>query len=493
MKDNNLIFELRDQIFDLYKTAFSAEDGVEDLRIDGEEGVELLQLVSDLIVRAKALGVDAAIRLHIDEEYTELDDLAPYLDGTYGFSKWRLNLSKVVLSKRLKTDDHDATVLFFFDRSVYQGWLSALNPLKSVNGLFVENESVLIYLAGLDACFGGPRLAVMPIDSREIIGDWWPFAGDLPQEKELREHVHLVPSEPIRLSPQSFELTWGDFGSELAAPFRRLCSVCAAAGFADVIYGQDKIVLKGVRHLEIPLLDQSSEVPDKDSLTLIQKALSWVYEERIDTRKRLLSDRLCLESDNKSCFLYLLMQNLDDSLKQSKDQYRFVILDRKDEYAKELRDLLKDLRQQADLYAEKVRGLISGLLRDTLAAFVFVALSLSSRLGSKAEVLISDAGVLFFKALAVYFVVSALFQATSATRDISLSDRELEEWSDVTREYFSRKEMHNRINRDLRGRRSTFYVYMMLIVLSYVIMAGLSWNMIYIAQSFIDLGGVGSQ
>ena len=99
----------------------------------------------------------------------------------------------------------------------------------------------------------------------------------------------------------------------------------------------------------------------------------------------------------------------------------------------------------------------------------------------------SDAGVLFFKALAIYFVVSAFFQATSSVRDIWLSDKELEKWSEVTREYFSRKEMQERINKDLQGRRNTFYFYMVLIVFSYLIMAGLSWNMLYIAQCFIDV------
>lgn len=485
MKERNLIFELRDKIFDLYAKAASSEDSVEDLRLDGVESVELLQSVSEVTLLAKNLNVQNSIRLEIDEEYTAIEDLEPYLDGTYGFSKWRLNISKIVLSKGLKTKDDDPSILFFFDESIFEAWLSAFNPLKSINNIFVENKSVLMFVAGLRASFGGPRLAVLPINSYEVIDSWWPFESELPQEKTLREHVHLVPSEPISLSPQSFELTWGDFGCDLASPLRRMSGMCAAAGFADVIYGQEKIVLKGVRHLEIPLLDMPEEVPDKNSLALMQSALSWVYEERVDTRKRLLSDRLCLESDNEASFLLLLDQHLEDSLKQSKDQYRFVILDRKDEYARELRDLLKDLRKQADLYADKVRGLIAGLLRDTLAAFVFVALSLSSRLGTNVDVLISDSGVLFFKALAVYFIVSALFQATSAFRDIWLSDKELAEWSEVTREYFSRKEIHERINEDLRGRRYTFYFYMALIVISYLIMAGLSWNMLYIVRCFL--------
>jgi len=492
MMDINRILELRDKISELYSQASSSEDGVEDLCINGEGGVELLQLAADVVLWAKRLSAHTSMRLEIDEEVTDVDDLEPFLTGFYKFSKWRLNIRKIVLSRDLKAEESDPAILFFFDQNVFKDWLDALNPLKSDHDIFVQNESVLIFLAGLDASFGGPRLAVLPLESSEDIGSRWPMKDDLPSEETLREHVHLVPSEPIRLSPRSFALTWGDFGSYFASPFRRMSAICVAAGFADVIYSQEKVVVKGVRHLEIPLFNQAEKAPSEDTLALMQSALSWVYEERVDTRKRLLSDRLCLESDNESSFIGLLTQHLDDSFKQSKDQYRFVILDRKDEYATELRSLLKDLREQADLYAEKVRGLIGGLLRDTLAAFVFVALSLSSRLGSKVEVLMSEAGVLFFKALAVYFLISAFFQGTSAFRDIVLSDRELQKWSEVTREYFSRKELNERISKDLRGRRITFYIYMGMVSALYLVMAGISWNMQEFSQIYINVKSVSS-
>ena len=484
--DQNFI-KFRDRLFDLYESAPSSEDGVEDLCICGESKVALLQNVYDILCLAQQLDVIAAIRLEIDEEYAEIDDVIPYLDGTYKFRQWQFNLSKLVLSKALKRNESDSAILFFFDQDVFRDWISGLDPIKSTKNIFVENYSVMIFLAGIHDAFGGPRLAVLPMNHSDSIADWWPCGDELPAEETLREHVHLVPSEPMRLSPRSFALTWGDFGCETARPLRKMSAVCVAAGFADVIYGQERIVLKGVRHLEIALFEKPEEIPDKAILELMQDALAWVYEERVDTRKGLLSDRLCLESDNESSFLCLLAEHLDGALKQSKDQYRFVILDRKDEYAKEVRGLLKDLRQQADLYAEKVRGLIGGLLRDTLAAFVFVALSLSSRLGSKIDVLLSDAGIIFFKALSVYFVVSASLQVTSALRDISLSDKELQQWSEITREYFSRKELNARINNDLRGRRFTFYIYIVLIAIAYSLMAGMSWNMQYFAEIFIGM------
>ena len=89
----------------------------------------------------------------------------------------------------------------------------------------------------------------------------------------------------------------------------------------------------------------------------------------------------------------------------------------------------------------------------------------------------SDAGILFFKALAVYFIISALLQSSSSFRDLRLSDKELAKWAEVTREYFSKSELDDRIQNDLRGRRWTFYAYLILITGSYLAMAYISWNM----------------
>ncbi|HCN99750.1 MAG TPA: hypothetical protein DIT31_05590, partial [Methylophaga sp.] len=63
--------------------AVSSEDGVEDVCMDGEESVELLKLASEIIFLAKKLDVQTSIRLEVDEEYTEIDNLEPYLNETY--------------------------------------------------------------------------------------------------------------------------------------------------------------------------------------------------------------------------------------------------------------------------------------------------------------------------------------------------------------------------------------------------------------------------
>tara|TARA_R110000850_G_scaffold16079_17_gene50231 strand:+ start:17271 stop:18737 length:1467 start_codon:yes stop_codon:yes gene_type:complete len=477
MIEPELFHIFKERLGKLFIEATSKEDGIESLSLSGEGNVEPLRLASEIMSLAIKLGVGTSIRLLVDEDHTKVEDIEPYLNGKFGFSTWNLILNKLAFSKGLKNQPTDSATFIFFDSAVFLNWTGGLNPLKGRNNIFVDNEYVEIFLEGLQAPFGGPRLAIRPLNSGVSSTEDWPSTDELPSETILREHVHLVPYEPMSISPCSFALTWGDLSCEAAAAFRKMSAVCVAAGLSDVIYGSQRVVVKGVKHLETALYSEDEKAPDKEILILLQNALSWVYEERIDTRKRLISDRLCLEAENEESFVSLLVRHINSALKQSKDQYRFVILDRKDEYAKELRSILKDLREQADLYAEKVRGLISGLLRDTLAAFVFVALSLSSRLGTNIDVLMSDAGILFFKALAVYFIISALLQSSSSFRDLRLSDKELAKWAEVTREYFSKSELDDRIQNDLRGRRWTFYAYLILITGSYLAMAYISWNM----------------
>ena len=103
---------------------------------------------------------------------------------------------------------------------------------------------------------------------------------------------------------------------------------------------------------------------------------------------------------------------VDDALKQSIEQYKFVIAERKDVYAKELRELLKDVQQQAILFSDKVRSILNSLLRDVLAALLLISLGLFSRIGRTEEVLASKEADLLFKALAIYLVVKPLFATT---------------------------------------------------------------------------------
>lgn len=481
-----LFFSLKDMLYEFYLKAHDRDDSFESLIVSGDKDVDVLVLAIKLMEQSSLLGVEDSLSFSIDDEIVLANEIEDYIKEKYSFRCWKLVVSKAIISEKVIEGEGGVSIVLFFDEKAYLGWITGLDPLKVKNNVFACSSSVLVLAPGLKKSFGGSRLAVIPLEDKSLPIKW-PSDDTLPSEGVIREHVHIVPSEPIRLCPRAFALSWGDMSNVSAKPFRTALALSLSSSLADVIYGAHCIVLKGFRHLELNLFAESDKEISSDFINLLQDALVWVYEERVDTRKKLLVDRLCLESINEDSFLSLLITNLDNALKQSKDQYRFVVLDRKDEYAKELRELLKDLRGQADLYAEKVRGLIAGLLRDSLAAFVFIALSLSSRLGADVGVLVSDIGLIFFKALGVYFIMSGALQITSSVIDLRLADRELAKWSEVTKEYISKVELDRRIKSDLSDRKAIFWVYVLLVLVIYFVLGLSSWNITLIVDFLLSL------
>src|SRR5690606_14845571 len=92
-------------------------------------------------------------------------------------------------------------------------------------------------------------------------------------------------------------------------------------------------------------------------------------------RLKLLLDRLTLDLGTRSCYIESLHTHLAPALRQAQDSYGFVILDRKDAYVKEMREIMKDMKSQADLYAEKTRAITNALIRDFLGVLFIIALS----------------------------------------------------------------------------------------------------------------------
>lgn len=55
------------------------------------------------------------------------------------------------------------------------------------------------------------------------------------------------------------------------------------------------------------------------------------------------------------------------------------MLERRDAYAKELTNLLKDLKAQSDLYSSKVRSLLGNLTRDVLAGILLIGFTMFTK------------------------------------------------------------------------------------------------------------------
>jgi phosphopantetheine adenylyltransferase len=298
-----------------------------------------------------------------------------------------------------------------------------------------------------------------------------------PDANVILEQVHLLSSSVTTISPLPYVLDWGDISGNTAKPFRRAVGEALSACLVDSFYKNSKVTLQGMKRLELDLAHATDD-PQSECLDRLTEAVRWVYQtdERPETRKKLLADRITLDADLSKSLLENFCVHIEEALTQAKEQYEFVINNRKDEYAKELRELLKDVRTQADLYAEKTRSIVNGLLRDALGALLLTSLTLFARLSSSSVNLGAIEISTLFKALSIYFIISLILQTRVSCSDIFLSTKELNHWAEAARHYLSSKMVKVHLEDSLSDRRKSFWITLAIISVLYVILAIVSWN-----------------
>lgn len=139
------------------------------------------------------------------------------------------------------------------------------------------------------------------------------------------------------------------------------------------------VVIQGIKRIKIPIFNDNTIVDLKLSL-LLKDIVEWIYQDRddakIDIRRKLFLDRITLDIDYEQPLLNVLPLIAQNAFEQAKERYSFVMLERRDAYAKELAILLKDLKQQSELYSAKLRTFLSNLTRDVLAGILLVGFTL---------------------------------------------------------------------------------------------------------------------
>lgn len=312
--------------------------------------------IGDLIIRA-------------GEENINFDDTYLNTDQYLTFS-WRLILAKKNLANLLKARNDERTILFYDKHSMVE-WISLIDPCSPTEDF---SNAITVRVRGEMARFGSSLLWVLPIGEINVNSS----LDDLPDDEKVQALIHVMTlNKTIRISPKTFALTWGNLNHELAKPFIKLGVLALSACLVQELKCENdsyKITLRGVKRQELSLFDESDTF-SIDLLKKLIKAVGWVYEERSETRLKLIMDRLSMDIDPSNSLIKGMNLFLDEALQQAKDSYAFVILERKDAYHKEMRDLLKDMKSQADMYAAKVRDLVSSLTRDILGILIFVALS----------------------------------------------------------------------------------------------------------------------
>lgn len=414
--------------------------------------------------------------LLIDGSAEEIDGLQNLLNTPLDSSdEWTLSLHK---SRLLIDDNHKV----FISNQAFTSWANQLTPTCALGYDF--NKPLTIFIKDLAEAFGGPSLRFIPVDAENFVQP--ENTLDLPDEKQVRSIVRVTSSNHIHLNPYSVALTWGNRDQPESLPIKRFFMAVMTLCFAQEIYIRNdevRLMLRGTKNLDSNLTPNWAFEISTKVLDDTVAAITWMFQERVETRQMLLSDRLSLDITDGSSFVKGVSEHINKALDQAKERYGFVILDRKDAYLKELKDVMKDVRTQADLFASKVRDLVTTLLRDVLAVLFLVGVSLIAKLNT-AEVSTSVNSVqlyIFFKAVAIYFIFSIVLQILSHYRDLDLAKNECEKWLHLSHDYLTEEVFKENFTKPLSKRRGMFCFFAWVSIIIYLILIVLSWN----AQSII--------
>lgn len=424
------------------------------------------------------LGVDGPTLL-VSGQYA---DLTGFPDSDYDGEPWRLILGKTQIADLMRARDGEVTLLFFSVQG-FHDWLNHLDPF-----LFPEGNSpdlggpTTIRVNGLNTGFGGPLLWVLP----PFVDAVKESAVSLPDSSVVHGLIHINAVKPVRVCPTAYALTWGNFDSPQAQPCvllsAKVLAACLVQEFRRVGEAYE-VMLRGTKQLSLPLCD-GGQVVAPETLRGLVETVQWVYEERPETRLRLVMDRMSIDLEPGQSLLSGAAKFLRAALQQARDSYSFVILERKDAYHKEVRELMKDMKSQADLYAAKIRDLVNALTRDVLGVMVLIGFSFLGKFDEKnLQTLLASAELtLLVKVLSGYLVLSCVLQFSAHLSDASLAYEESKTWLDVLQHYSSQTDKRNRFLNPIAKRRLTFFAAISVAGVVYALLALATWNLPFLIR-----------
>lgn len=236
------------------------------------------------------------------------------------------------------------------------------------------------------------------------------------------------------------------------------------------------IVLDGIAREEEEIkINYISQLYTKDTNELFYKIVEWVYsdENNFKLRQKLLMDRLTIEiscSTNTTNDIDKILLSLKPAFEQAEERFIYAIYHKLDDYRKDRKDLMKDLRDLSKLYSEKIRSLISSLSRDVLAGILLVGITLLVKVSDKPT--FSNKNLLRYVCVAygIYFAISFLIQAVNDWIDIHRTNDEFDKWQKETDDYMPRNKFFEIKEETIGKRKRNFCRQYILIGILYLIL-----------------------
>lgn len=448
------------------------------------QGNNLDQNISEILIKIESCLAKLIITPLTFSSATDVIDADDREDYTAFFNKsWSITLSKASLAALLKSRDEEQKFLFFSTQT-FIAWLSELDPFIKISEFDPDfSTPVTFFVNGITEAFGGPSLWVLPPKSEEP--DLTSIKEiKLPEKDEVLKLIHINADCLINVSPKGWVVTWGNLTQPAAKTLGNLSAMVLSASIVQELKRSQnnlEVTLRGTKLISPTLIrnvDVSSFLP-----TLIE-TVEWVYDQRPETRLKLITDRLSIDISPDQNLLEGMKAHLAEALKQAKDSYSFVILERKDAYHKEMRELMKDMKSQADLYASKVRDLVNSLTRDVLGMLVFLGFSFIGKFDREHldTVLESNELSLLMKFMAGYLMMSYLLQLITHISDASLSFNESQKWLKVLQNYTSRQDNNDGFINPIQTRRYILFFALFVIGIIYILLSIVVWNLSFFVK-----------
>lgn len=371
----------------------------------------------------EAMGKSDCITFRMGKASLSIDELQESLvEGT----RWTVNINKQSFM-----GDGEEICNFFFYLDAFKQWADKTDPFSVSNPL--NNHRCKIEVNKLLSSFGGPNFMVsgniggIPKDTRFTY-----------EHDRLKYVLRQFTEKKREIHPENHYVTYGDV-DDYSRPFYKNSLMCLSVALCDELY-EDKVVLRGIRILEFGLQDPHYEddqiVNAQDNLC---EAFGWIFggDNRYELRHKLLIDRLTLDLPLNQSYYDGIIPLISHALQQANERFNYAFFERSNEYQKELQRFLKELHGLCDAYSIKVRSLLGSFLRDALAGFLTVAITLFARVRELEKLDSQNLLTYIFCAYGVYLLVSCLIQVIVDWKDLRLSEREIDYWKTASRDYMS--------------------------------------------------------
>lgn len=407
------------------------------------------------------MGKSGCITYKIENAVHAIDEFQDSLvDGV----SWNVNINKQSFM-----GNGEELCNFFYDLNAFKTWADNSDPFSNNNPL--NSHRCKIEVNGLQNSFGGQNFLV----SDDI--------GDIPNEACLTyKHDHLksilrqfTETKKV-IHPERHYVSFGE-ADDNSKYFFRNSLMCFSIAICDELY-EDKVVLRGIRSLKFKLQATNYEV---GQLAQAQESLSnafcWIYcdDSRFELRHKLLMDRLTLDMPVDQPYYQGVISLIDNALQQAKERYNYAFFERSNEYQKELQQFLKELHGLCDSYSTKVRSLLGNFLRDALAGFLTVAITMFAKVSDFAKLGAGDVLTYIFYAYGVYLLISCLAQATIDWKDLQQSEEEIDYWKLVSREYMRPEDFEEHKKKTVGERKTQAAKQYACMAVLYILLAGFSF------------------